>query len=257
MNSRRPSSASPVRAFIFDLDGTLADTEGLKARTYQHLVQQLLDAAAPDPRVLELYPTLVGGTDEQMVRALVGTFGLAGPLEPYLARYQVKEPWLALHRLRFDVYRSTFATAEKLRANSYSGTVGLARAQHAAGRMIAVATSSPTDEARRVVDALGLSDVISEVVGLDQVKHHKPDPEIYLLTARRIGVEPWESIAIEDSTTGIKAALSAGMTCIAIANPFTDGRLRSQVFLSQEWVVYDRDHLDEVVERRLRSIVSA
>ncbi|MBI4306089.1 MAG: HAD family phosphatase [Chloroflexi bacterium] len=256
MNSGRPISASAIRAFIFDLDGTLADTEVLKARTYEHLVQQLLNAPAPDPRVLELYPTLIGGTDEQMVRALVDRFGLSAPLAPYLEKYQVGEPWLALHHLRFDVYRAKFATAERLRAHSYTGTVEMARAQHAAGRTVAVATSSPTDEARRVLDALGLSDVVTEVVGLDQVKRHKPHPEIYLLTAKKIGVQPSEAIAIEDSPTGIRAALSAGMACVAISNQFTDGKLRAQAFLSQEWIVYDRQRLNEVVERRIATLAA-
>jgi beta-phosphoglucomutase-like phosphatase (HAD superfamily) len=130
----------------------------------------------------------------------------------------------------------------------------LARDQAAAGRKVAVATSSPTDEARRVVDALGLTDSVSEIVGLDQVKHHKPDPEIYLLTAKRIGVRPRDSIAIEDSPTGIRAALAAGMACIAIANPFTEGPLRSQPFLDQQWVVYDRSTLDDVAARLIASL---
>lgn len=246
-----------ARAFIFDLDGTLADTEGLKALTYQHLVKTLLGAREADPRVLDLYPTLVGGTDEQMVRALVDMFGLTDALQPQMARYGVVEPWLALHLLRFETYRATFATPAKLRERAYSGTVQMARDQAAAGRKVAVATSSPTDEARRVVDALGLADTVGEIVGLDQVKHHKPDPEIYLLTAKRIGVRPGESIAIEDSPTGIRAALSAGMACIAIANQFTEGPLRDQPFLDQQWVVYDRSRLASVVERRISTLAEA
>lgn len=239
------------------MDGTLADTEGLKAATYQHLVQKLLKADAPDPRVLTLYPTLVGGTDEQMVRALVDLFGLAGPLKPYAHKYGVQEAWLALHLLRFDTYRATFATAEKLSQNSYPGTVQLVRDQAAAGRKVAVATSSPTDEAIRVVTALNLAGILSEVVGLDQVKRHKPDPEIYLLTASRIGVDPAHTVAIEDSPTGIRAALAAGMSCIAIANPFTEKPLREQKFLEQRWVVYNHATLNRVVQERLSSLEQA
>lgn len=239
------------------MDGTLADTEGLKAATYQHLVQSLLNADSPDPRVLTLYPTLVGGTDEQMVRALVDMFGLAGPLEPHARKYGVTEPWRALHLLRFDTYRATFATADKLLQRAYPGTVQLVHDQAAAGRKVAVATSSPTDEARRVIAALGLKEVLSEIVGLDQVRHHKPDPEIYLLTASRIGVEPARAVAVEDSPTGIRAALAAGMSCIAIANPFTQNALRDQKFLEQRWVVYDRATLKQVVADLLGSLEQA
>ncbi len=246
-----------ARAFIFDLDGTLADTEGLKALTYKRIVEALVGDYTVGPKVLALYPTLVGGTDEQMVRALVDMFNLAEPLKPFMTKYAVDEPWTALHLLRFEIYRSSVATPGQLRERAYTGTVQLAREQAAAGRKVAVATSSPTDEARRVVDALGLADAISEIVGLDQVKHHKPDPEIYLLAAKRIGVRPGDSIAVEDSPTGIRAALSAGMACIAIANPFTEDPLRSQPFLDQQWVVYDRSTLASVVERRIATLAKS
>lgn len=246
-----------VRAFIFDLDGTLADTEGLKALTYRRIVEALTGDYSTGPKVLELYPTLVGGTDEQMVRALVERFGLADALKPWMTKYGVEYPWTALHLLRFEIYRSTTATAAQLRERAYEGTVKVARDQAAAGRKVAVATSSPTDEARRVVDALGLTGTVCEIVGLDQVKHHKPDPEIYLLTAKRIGVRPADSIAIEDSPTGIRAALAAGMSCVAIANPFTEAPLRSQPYLDQQWVVYDRSRLDEVVDRRIGTLIGS
>lgn len=243
-----------VQAFIFDLDGTLADTEGLKAITYQRILAALTGDRSTAAKVLELYPTLVGGTDEQMVRALVERFGLEESLKPFMTKYRVDQPWTALHLLRLEIYRSTVATPPQLRERAYEGTLKLAHDQAAAGRTIAVATSSPTDEARRVVGVLGLAGIVREIVGLDQVKHHKPDPEIYLLTARRIGVRPASAIAVEDSPTGIRAALAAGMSCIAIANPFTEDALRKQPYLGQEWVVYDRAALDEVAGRRIASL---
>jgi beta-phosphoglucomutase-like phosphatase (HAD superfamily) len=171
-----------------------------------------------------------------------------------MTKYNVDEPWKALHLLRFEIYRSTTATPPQLRERAYEGTVQLARDQATAGRKVAVATSSPTDEARRVVDILGLGGIVSEIVGLDQVKNHKPDPEIYLLTAKRIGVSPADAVAVEDSPTGIRAALAAGMSCIAIANPFTEEPLRRQPFLDQQWVVYDRSTLPTVAARLIASL---
>lgn len=243
-----------VRAFIFDLDGTLADTEGLKAETYRRIVLALTGDNSTAPKVLEIYPTLVGGTDEQMVRTLVDRFALAEPLKPFMTKYAVEQPWQALHALRVEIYRSTVATPPQLRGRAYEETVQLVRDQAAAGRQVAVATSSPTDEARRVVGILGLGGLVREIVGLDQVKHHKPDPEIYLLTAKRIGVRPDETIAVEDSPTGIRAALAAGMSCVAIANPFTEGPLRKQEVLDQQWIVYDRSTLGQVASRRIATL---
>lgn len=235
-----------IRAFIFDLDGTLVETELLKARAYAAVSQDLLGFDGPDERAIDLYRRLVGATDETAARAMADELGLAGKL-----LHEDEEPWRALQRLQSDRYRSEFATGNGLRAAAYPHTLELLRQQAAYGMAVAVATSSFTAQARRVTSELGIERLLNALVGRDQVTRGKPDPEIYLKTAAILGVAPRKTVVIEDSAIGLEAAVRAGMRCIAVASAFSADGLREQSLLDQEWCVYEPADLAAVVERRL------
>ena len=80
----------------------------------------------------------------------------------------------------------------------------------------AVATSSSGGKARAILDRVGLWQYIPHLTGGDEVKAGKPAPDVYLDAARKLGVDAPRCIAFEDSETGIKAALAAGMRVIQI-----------------------------------------
>ncbi|MCH8816569.1 MAG: HAD family phosphatase [Chloroflexi bacterium] len=235
-----------IRAFIFDLDGTLVETELLKARAYAAVSQELLGFDGPDERAIDLYRRIVGATDETAARAMADELGLAGKLP-----HGDEEPWRTLQRLQSDRYRSEFATGNGLRAAAYPHTLELLRQQAASGMAVAVATSSFTAQARRVTSELGIERLLNALVGRDQVTRGKPDPEIYLKTAAILGVAPRKTVVIEDSAIGLEAAVRAGMRCIAVASAFSADGLREQSLLDQEWCVYEPADLAAVVERRL------
>ena len=121
--------------------------------------------------------------------------------------------------------------------------------------LVAIATSSFTEQARRVTAELGVENVLDALVGRDQVTNGKPDPEIYLKTADILGVAPDETVVIEDSATGLEAAVRAGTHCIAVASAFSAAGLREQTLLAQDWCVYEPEKLAGVVERRLTAAV--
>ena len=235
-----------IRAFIFDLDGTLVETELLKARAYAAVSQELLGFDGPDERAIDLYRRLVGATDEAAARAMADELGLAGKL-----LYEDEEPVRALQRLQSDLYRSEFATGNGLREAAYPNTLELLRQQAAYGMAVAVATSSFTAQARRVTSELGIERLLNALVGRDQVTRGKPDPEIYLKTAAMLGVAPRKTVVIEDSAIGLEAAVRAGMRCIAVASAFSADGLRQQSLLAQEWCVYEPADLSGIVARRL------
>jgi HAD superfamily hydrolase (TIGR01509 family) len=70
------------------------------------------------------------------------------------------------------------------------------------GYPTALATQSHREHARRVLDILGLADEFDIIVTRDDVEHGKPDPEMHLLAARELGIEPEECLAIEDPPPG-------------------------------------------------------
>jgi HAD superfamily hydrolase (TIGR01509 family) len=221
------------------MDGTLADTERLKARAYTDIVAELFKTDDPDPRVLPLYGSFVGSTDRALCEEMVEQFGLSEILIPHVGRLGVSAPWEALHTMRMDHYHKTYGRPEIIAQNAFRHTVDMVRVQRAAGRIVAVATSSSTDEARRVLEAIGVLDPLQVVVGRDQVSHAKPHPEIYLKTAEALGVTPSECIVIEDSPLGARSALAAEMACLVVANQFTGGPLRSFDEIDQRWVAYE------------------
>ena len=94
------------------------------------------------------------------------------------------------------------------------------------GRRIAVATSSSAPFARAALDRVGVGALVDVLVTGDEVERGKPDPEIYLLSAHRLGEDPAACVAIEDTPAGVAAAKAAGMACVGF--PST-GRTRDDV----------------------------
>jgi len=78
-----------------------------------------------------------------------------------------------------------------------------------------IATGSHTGNVLLVLKLLGLEKF--QIVSIEDVKNGKPDPEIFLLAAQRLGIPPADCIVFEDSVAGIRAAKAAGMKCIALA----------------------------------------
>jgi beta-phosphoglucomutase len=248
------SGGTPVEAVIFDMDGTLADTERLKAMAYADVLARLLDLDEPDPRVLPLYTAYVGNTDQALCEAIVDRFGLSEVLARETQRLGVSLAWEALHQMRLDYYRGTYGRPEVIAENQIAHNTGLLRHFHESGVTVAVATSSMTDEASRVLEAIGVFDLLSALVGRDQVTHPKPHPEIYLHTAGTLAVEPAKCLVIEDSPLGAESAAAAGMPCIVVANAFTEQALRDNPPLDSRWIIYDPAGLIREVERIISTL---
>jgi HAD superfamily hydrolase (TIGR01509 family) len=84
------------------------------------------------------------------------------------------------------------------------------------GWRVALASNSPAPLCQLVLGELGIGPAFHAVVSADHVEHGKPNPAIYLLAARKLGVEPAECLVFEDSPTGVRAARAAGMCVVAI-----------------------------------------
>jgi HAD superfamily hydrolase (TIGR01509 family) len=84
---------------------------------------------------------------------------------------------------------------------------------------LAVASSSPPELIRVVLDAAGVADRFRVTVSSEEVARGKPAPDVYLAAAERLGVDPAQCVAIEDSANGLRSAAAAGMTVVAVPNP--------------------------------------
>src|SRR4029079_11568348 len=97
-----------------------------------------------------------------------------------------------------------------------SGVAEIVRGLHARGLALAVASSAVRSSIEIILRRFALLDLFEVIVDGSEVKHGKPDPEAYLVTAGRLGVDPARCIVFEDSAVGVRAAKAAAMYCIAV-----------------------------------------
>ncbi len=240
-----------IRAILFDLDGTLVQTEKLKALSYARAVQRVRGLPEPDPRAIEAYREIVGSTREVASRHIMDSLELEADLRQLMAQYNASEPWEVLTAMRVSIYTQMVEDPQVIRDNQWPHTVGLLRVARDAYCRTGLATMSLRPEALRVLQALGLEEYLDLVLTREDVQNPKPDPEIYLLAARKLDVPPQECLVLEDSPAGVQAGVASGMNVVAIATPFTSGVLHKSQVLDHAWVVHNPSELPEVVRRRV------
>ena len=103
-----------------------------------------------------------------------------------------------------------------------------------------------------MLETLGLKGQFNFVATRDLVENSKPDPEIYKLVLSKLKVKPAQCIVIEDSLTGIKAALAARLNCIAVPNDYTVSILNKTRLIEKKWIVNDLKDLDYVAEKMIK-----
>ena len=116
-----------IRAIIFDLDGTLVQSEKLKAQAYAIAVQRLRGLPEPDPRAIEAYRTIVGSSREVATQFVIDQVDLEPDLRPLMAESGASEPHQVLTKIRTGIYDEIVVDPQVLRDNQWSHTVGLLR----------------------------------------------------------------------------------------------------------------------------------
>src|SRR5476651_678974 len=107
----------------------------------------------------------------------------------------------------------------------------------------AIASSTHRENITTTLDVLGLEEFFADIVTAEDVKRGKPDPEVFLTAAQRIGVEPGDAIVFEDALVGIAAAQAAGMRVVALATTEPHDKLTHA-----DWIV---NRLDELSIKQL------
>ncbi|MGH9398348.1 MAG: HAD family hydrolase [Terriglobia bacterium] len=200
-------SAIPPAAAIFDMDGVLVNSNPFHVQKWIDLLKQRnipFDTAAVPRQILGMH------NDDAFRRYF-------GSSMTHEGMRQLGAELEAQFREMFRPY-----------AKPLPGLMALLGELRSAGIPMAVASSAIRANVEFVVDTLGIRPFFRRLVTGDDVKAHKPDPEIYLQAAAGLGVEPAECVAFEDSFPGIAAVKNAGMRCVAIASTFPLDELRSK-----------------------------
>ncbi len=241
-----------ITAIIFDLDGTLVETEELKALSYARAATQLRPELS-EAAVVEGFKDLVGRSRQEVATTLVQRFGLEEAARERMAEFGVRAPWQAFVRVRLRVYEALLADPDLILGHRYPHNIALLYEIRRGGYPTGLSTMSHCGQAQRVLAILGLTDEFDIVATRDDVEHGKPDPEIDLLVARELGVKPEECLVIEDSPAGVQAALAAGMEVIAVTTELTRQKFRDTDLLDRCRVVDDPRVLPTVVRRLIGS----
>lgn len=232
-----------IRAMIFDLDGTLVKTERLKALSYARAVIELCPDQVSEIQVVEAFKDVVGLPRHQVAQALVEQFNLEEKAAERMAEFGVSTAWQAFIQVRLQHYEAMFADPQALLDNRWSHNLDLLDEARQTGCKTGLATMSSCRQAQKILEILNLSRKFDFVATRDDVAHGKPDPEIYNLVSSMLEIFPSECLVIEDSPAGVKAALAAGMWCIAVTTPFTRAAIHAGKLLDERWVVDNADRL--------------
>ena len=236
-----------IRAMIFDLDGTLVQTERLKALSYASAMTELCSYEVDETEIIEVFKEVVGLSRREVATYLLKRFEAESAASQHMDEFDVSTPWQAYVQMRMRYYEDMLADPDILRNNQWPHNMTLLEEARRAQCKVGLATMSHCPQVQRVLQVLNLSEAFNFIASRDDVENGKPDPEIYLLVSKELEVPPEECLVIEDSPTGVRAALAAGMWCIAVTTSFTRQSMHTQQILDKKWVVDDPTALPAVV----------
>ena len=192
------------KGILFDMDGTLIDSEPVHCRAYQMVLEPM-----GHHMTYEDFGTLLGSTRPVILARIHAMFG-AFPISDEEFERRVAE----------NKNRINEAEGYPL----VEGVPQMLVRMKAAGYRLAVASSSPQAYIEKVMAVLGLTEYFELLVSGETVANPKPAPDIFLKAAEELGLEPSECLVIEDSHNGVLAAKAAGMCAAAFLNPHSSAQ---------------------------------
>lgn len=189
-------SAGAIRAVVFDLDGTLVDTEAQWAQAREALTRRAGGTWHPGA-----HEAMMGMSSTEWTRYMHEELGV-GMSPPEILEAIVDELG-ALFRAELPLLPGALPAVDTAAA------VG----------PLAVASSSPAPLIELILELAGVRHRFSAVLSSEEVPRGKPSPDVFLEACARLGVAPHEAAAVEDSEAGLEAALAARMRVVAVPSP--------------------------------------
>jgi HAD superfamily hydrolase (TIGR01509 family) len=185
-----------IASVVFDLDGVLIDSEGVWEEVRRAFVAEGEGRWMPD-------------TQHRLMGMSTGEW----------ARYLSQE--LGVRMAPDEVAQGVIERMNERYARDLPLIPGAREAVRRMGAWwpLGLASSSPPAIIHMVLRRAGLADAFGAVASSDEVANGKPAPDVYLLAASRLGVDPTASVAIEDSSNGLRSASAAGYRVVAIPQP--------------------------------------
>ncbi|MBZ2410510.1 HAD family phosphatase [Streptomyces sp. L06] len=182
-------------AVVFDLDGTLVDSEP----NYFEAGRALLKEHGVPGFIWADHERYIGVSTRETLADWRRRYGLTASLDALVE--ELDDRYLALARAGTPVFEQMALLVERL---------------HRAGVPMAVASGSSGSAITAVLTGTGLDDLLGPAVSAEEVPRGKPAPDVFLEAARRLGAAPVDCVVIEDAEPGVAAALAARMRCVAV-----------------------------------------
>ena len=235
-----------LEALIFDLDGTMADTEEAHRQAFNAaFVEHSLFWDWDRPVYTELLK-ISGG--QERIAAYVETLQVASG-----EKESLREMVGAIHRTKQRIYNEVISDGGvPLR----HGVARLLREARAAGKQLAIVATTATANVEPLITKALSEDAyywFKAIVSADHVAHKKPAPDLYELVLSELALPAAECVAFEDSASGVKAAKAAGLFTIVTPTLWT----RRQDLSGADLFLYDLGEPDAPLDLRGSSIVGA
>jgi beta-phosphoglucomutase family hydrolase len=216
-----------AKAFIFDMDGTMANNMAWHCKAWVELFRDEGVTVAE-----EEFMRLAGKTTRELIHTFIGK-----PVTDDECRHLAAQKEF-LYRY---MYRPHIKPVPGLRQ--------FLRDARAKGIKIGVATAADPKNIEFTLENLKVKDLLDQVVGAAEVKHGKPEPDLFLLVAQKLGVDPRDCLVFEDAEMGFEAAFRAGMPAIAMIT----GHTREQLAQMNGVTSVADDFNDPVIRKLLRA----
>ena len=226
---------SRLYGLIFDVDGVIADIEDLNARVTVRVFAELFGL---DNVVREDFEAGIGRAAEEYVKAGAKAHGI----EPTDEQVQKAT------RVRQEYFLQVLSNESLL---PFPGVLELmAEAMKNESFRLAIATSVTLEKSRAVLNAAKVPYEEMVYVNGNDVTHKKPCPDLFLLAAERMAIDPAGCVVIEDSPNGIRAAKAARSRCIAVTNTFTAENLAEADLICNSLEEITLEIITELIEHR-------
>jgi len=201
-----PEAALPLRGIIFDMDGVLVDSEPFICEA----AMRMFEATYGQIVKREDFAPFVGAGEDRFI---------GGVAEKYEITLSMPRDKFRTYEIYLDIIRG--------RLDPLPGAVGFVKLVRERGLKSAVATSADRVKMEGNLREIKLSPAdFDAIITGDDVAKKKPDPEIFLLAARRLNLPPAECLVVEDAPNGIIAAKAAGCRCLGLTSSFEEQTLR-------------------------------
>ncbi len=213
-----------IKAAIFDLDGVIIDTAHYHYIAWKRLASEFAITLTPT------HNELLKGVSRMRSLDIILSFGnIDLPLAHKEQLAEKKNKW-------FVEYIESIRPEE-----IFPGVIDLIR--NLRKQKIKIGLASSSKNAPRVIELLGIAKDFDTLVDGTMITQSKPDPEIFLLAAHKLGIAPHECVVFEDAEAGVEAAVAAGMKCVGVGSVEQLGKANRVVARTGDFKASDLESL--------------